>query len=184
MTSAFTSFFVLFCNVISKKNLQDYELMLGFVEYLVGVKEHSAPIAKLHNLCLPFCALASTALKSTDEPPENRPAKRARLEAPTQTTQTTVDPTDSILQPPTPKQVAQIEQQILPEQSFLTSMGDLDNNAAFALNDDVLAQFMDFQPRLQWLDTDFSAFEQTWGTTGFAPGPDVAGDHMPGSGFF
>lgn len=162
--------------------------MLAFVEYLVSVKSHSAPIAKLHNLCLPFCALASTALKSTDEPPrsspDNRASKRPRLEAYPPATQQDAQSMESLLPPPTPQKVAQLEQQILPEQNFSAPMGDLNNNAAFELNDDVLAQFMDFQPRLQWLDTDFSAFEQTWGTTGFAPGPDLSGNlGQQGSGF-
>jgi len=157
--------------------------MLGFVEYLVSVKAHSAPIAKLHNLCLPFCALASTALKSTDEPAETRPKKRARLEEPAQPVQAS-QLTVSLEQAPTPKQVSDMEQQILPEQTFLAPIGDLDNNAAFELNNDVLAQFMDFQPRLQWLDTDFSAFEHTWGTTGFAPDPDPSNGHgMSGPGY-
>ena len=50
------------------------------------------------------------------------------------------------------------------EQDFSNVSGDLGFDAG---DDSVFAQFMDFQPRLQWLDTDFSAFEETWGQTGF-----------------
>ena len=162
--------------------------MLAFVEYLVSVKSHSAPIAKLHNLCRPFCALASTALKSADEPSreilESRPFKRPRRNTNDHGMQRSIQPEEPPLQPPTPKQVAQIEQQILPEHNFLSNADDLNNNAAFELNDDMWTHFMDFQPRLQWLDTDFSAFEHTWGTTGLGSGADTAESaEILGNGF-
>lgn len=37
--------------------------------------------------------------------------------------------------------------------------------------DGVFWQLMDAQPRLQWLDSDFSGFEQAWGDTGFGDPP-------------
>lgn len=85
--------------------------------------------------------------------------------------------------PPTLREIAQMEQQLLPTQSFVPLGGDLNNNAAFDLNDDVLAQFMDFQPTLQWLDTDLSAFEQNWVNTGFVGVQDNIGySNFDGSG--
>jgi hypothetical protein len=169
----FTAFFVLFCNVISKKYLPDYQLMLAFVDYLTSVRTTSAPVAKLYNLCLPFCALASTALKSTDDIQKDasheRNEKRRKLDHSGESSQN-----DTRTSSQSQNQVTQIEQQMLPEETIIPPTGELSSNATFELNDEVLAQFMDFQPRLQWLDTDFSAFEETWGNTGFGVGQDVA----------
>lgn len=168
----FTAFFVLFCNVISQKYLPDYQLMLAFVDYLTSVRTTSAPVAKLYNLCLPFCALASTALKSTDDIQKDatheRIEKRRKVDDSEGSSQT-----NSHNSSQNHNQVTQIEQKMLPEETIIPPTGELGSNATFELNDEVLAQFMDFQPRLQWLDTDFSAFEETWGNTGFGVGQDV-----------
>lgn len=143
--------------------------MLAFVEYLRDVKITSAPITKLYNLCLPFCALASTALKSTEEPQvkevnQVRGPKRPRTTTNNQP-QEQYDLEMGSTQPQ--HQIAESGQQIIPQQSFNAASGEKNDDVGFNLDDSFFAQFMDFQPRLQWLDTDFSAFEETWGQAGF-----------------
>lgn len=144
--------------------------MLDFVGYLKDAKATSAPVTKLYNLCLPFCALASTAIKNTEEPQTStskdaRPSKRQKFPATRHHDQAPSQQNTEMSHGP-----SQNEQEAVPQQNFdaQSGVGDQNNNMSMGLDDDnFFAQFMDFQPRLQWLDTDFSAFEETWEQTGF-----------------
>lgn len=156
--------------------------MLDFVGYLKDAKATSAPVTKLYNLCLPFCALASTVIKNTNEPQANngedsRPSKRQKFSTASHIDQL---PTQQDTETTQTYGSTQQEQETGAPQVFEAAarFGEQNNDLGIGLNDDdFFAQFMDFQPRLQWLDTDFSAFEETWEQTGFGGyGDDGMGD--------
>jgi hypothetical protein len=135
--------------------------MEQFVDHLSDFKAVSPPIAKLHKLCVPFLHLAANMLESdisTD------PTVRPSIEKP----QNTIPGTNSFQASPLP-------QFSIPGTPMASeNMGHeriLPNNfppfPSAAPADDVFWQLMDTQPRLQWLDSDFSGFEQTWGDVGY-----------------
>ncbi|KAG4433192.1 hypothetical protein IFR05_011327 [Cadophora sp. M221] len=170
----FTPFFVLFCNVIQSRDRTDYDMMQQFVAYLAEMKDISISVEKLHELCLPFCALASTLLQSDDNSNTNdnpgirksslRSEKAQRL-------------------PPLQLYQREQEAQLNPTTSHMQAssydnqagfLQDTNNYAAppipydmvgaggnFDFNTDpFIWDFMSTQPMLQWLDSDFSVFEQ------------------------
>lgn len=142
--------------------------MEQFVDYLSEVKDHSPPIAKLHKLCVPFLHLATGMLESTEDSTatEGQMAPRTTIEH----SPSTIPGTNAFQAFSSP-----IPQLSIPDQNPVISdsmMQDSNMPPGFptfsqAPSDDVFWQLMDAQPRLQWLDSDFSGFQQTWADGGF-----------------
>ena len=183
--------------------------MLAFVDYLRDAKSTSAPVTKLFNLCLPFCALASTALKEATDSGEKsdgtRPCKRQKSTTTARNANEHMgEETCGETSSPPRNQIAsdnnsnEQEALIVSQQNNFaigsnTSAGvgagggeggvaevteqEHQDSIRQNLEDSFFTQFMDFQPRLQWLDTDFSAFEETWGQNGFGGGLDGVGGY-------
>jgi hypothetical protein len=199
----FTPFFVLFCNVIGTRDYQDFRAMQGFVEYLAEVKDivglpfildmflaivepvsttryfyltqrfQSPSVAKLHKLCIPFCALASSILIQGGE------SDLQRLNG---------DQTElSGLGSEIPQQLIYDHQvhSYLPSRSqpelptsypapnppgFMGSgssamhmnIPDTHIDMGFE-NADFMWDFVSTQPTLQWMDSDFSSLGEAWG---------------------
>ncbi|KAH6721068.1 hypothetical protein BKA61DRAFT_150913 [Leptodontidium sp. MPI-SDFR-AT-0119] len=169
----FTPFFVLFCNVIQSRDRTDYDLMQQFVAYLAEMKDISISVEKLHELCLPFCALASTLLRSDEETNlnENPSIPKSSLW------------TEKAQRPP-PPQLYLREQDAQPApisahvqaSSYGNQTGFMQDTSNYAVppipydmvgadgnydfnTDPFVWDFMSTQPMLQWLDSDFSVLE-------------------------
>ena len=140
--------------------------MKEFVDYLSHLKDlGSPPIAKLYKLCVPFLNLAIGMLES----PENSDPSNEMVSAPMTANESNAIPGTSAFQViPTSvprlsiqNQASVMDNSVLQDrnmpQGFPTTSGT---------SDDVFWQLMDAQPRLQWLDSDFSGFEQAWGDAG------------------
>ncbi|KAH6669054.1 hypothetical protein B0J14DRAFT_599954 [Halenospora varia] len=165
----FTPFFVLLCNVISTRNSADYHIMQQFVAYLNETKDISISGGKLYKLCLPFCTLASGLLASEDQIISPMAGSKANDFG--SKTAYWKDPTSQPLQtqqalPNHDRQPAifQISPQLPqmtndPEPSWLT-----DGNSGRFDDQEFLWDFMDTQPVLQWLDSDFSGWDDSWNT--------------------
>jgi hypothetical protein len=165
----FTPFFVLFCNVISTSDQGDHTLMEQFVDYLSEVKDLSPPIAKLHKLCVPFLNLASNMLESAESTISADAAARATIEY----SPSPIPGTDAFQAFPTPlprlsipNEMPVIPDSVMQDSSMPPEFPTFTSNPP-APAGDVFWQLMDAQPRLQWLDSDFSGFEQAWGDGGF-----------------
>lgn len=176
----FTSFFILFCNVISKGSRSDYQLMQEFVEYLSEIRKTSAPIDKLHKLCIPFCALASSILKSSSIDEVSQDINTMHSSKRQETRRTSFRQTSVVVDTQaTHQSQGGYAPSIITDGETMhrDSIAPLsDQNTPFDIGDDeFFAQFMDAQPRLQWLDSDFTAFEHTWDYSGLNLGDDVSG---------
>lgn len=146
--------------------------MKEFVDYLSHLKDlGSPPIAKLHKLCVPFLNLAANVLESPEDNsnPSNEmfSAPRATIEHSPNTIPGTS--TFQAVPPPVPRlsipnQVPMIDNSVLQDSNIPPGFPAFTSGPP----DDVFWQLMDAQPRLQWLDSDFSGFEQAWGDAGFA----------------
>ena len=143
--------------------------MNKFVDYLTELKEYgSSPVAKLHKLCVPFLALANCVLEA---PEGHKPSKeiistpRSTIDHPT----STIPGTSTFQAIPNP-----VPRLSIPHDAPMIEHSMVQNShtpsALPALSpappDDMFWQLMDAQPRLQWLDSDFSGFEQAWGDAG------------------
>ena len=160
---------MLFCNVISTGNEADLHAMTQFVDYLTELKEYgSPPVAKLLKLCVPFLNLATCVLESpgaNNSSKQISPAPKSTIEQPSTIPGTS---TFQALPPPVPRlaiqnHVPMIDNAMLQESNMPPGFPTFTSAPA----DDVFWQLMDAQPRLQWLDSDFSGFEQAWGDAGF-----------------
>ena len=161
----FTPFFVLFCNVISTSDKGDHTLMQQFVDYLSEVKDLSPPIAKLHKLCVPFLNLASNMLESAESNVSAATAPRPTIEH----SPSSIPGTDAFQAFPTPlprlsipNEIPIIPDSVMQDSNMPPGFPTFTTNPS-APAGDVFWQLMDAQPRLQWLDSDFSGFEQAWG---------------------
>ncbi|EPE26382.1 hypothetical protein GLAREA_02294 [Glarea lozoyensis ATCC 20868] len=155
----FTAFFVLFCNIVSTRHSPDYEMMQEFVAYLEDVKDISVSVAKLYKLCIPFCSLASSVLTTRDEQQPLSPEGNH------------YEPSDTVPSPPAPP--SKPSPQPPPFQRLFGSLSQHSPilhssqtnqqtpNATY--NQEFLWDFTDTQPMLQWLESDFSALEDSWG---------------------
>ncbi|CZR64838.1 uncharacterized protein PAC_14737 [Phialocephala subalpina] len=194
----FTSFFILFCNVATTNFMPDYNVMREFVTHLSELRETSQAMAKLYNLCQAFCTLAATLL-STPESTSKRlsisegmdnnngtPArKRPRRACTEKMALIPVENTINILNPvsfnATTAEAAimvdgmapNMADNFGPEMSLPVSDINYDP-IPYVDNDSSLWQLLDTQPRLQWLDTDLSAFDNVWGD------PNLYQDILPG----
>lgn len=142
--------------------------MEEFVEYLTEVKSTSSPVDKLHKLCLPFYALASSLLKNTDETlrKETDSTRTSKRHAATRASRqrARAQAAAQIIAPQPPGPGLDCGEQIVPQQGAMISFTD---GAFDFVDDEFVSQFMGAQPLLQWLDSDFSAFEETWAGLGF-----------------
>jgi hypothetical protein len=147
--------------------------MKQFVDYLAELKDlGSPPIAKLHKLCVPFLNLATSTLESPEgnieSSNEKAPVTRATIEqSPNMIPGTT---TFQAIPPPVPR--LSVPNQIIPMMDNSVLQDTNMTPPSFptftsAPTGGVFWQLMDAQPRLQWLDSDFSGFEQAWGDAGF-----------------
>ncbi|KAH8671773.1 hypothetical protein BGZ60DRAFT_527225 [Tricladium varicosporioides] len=165
----FTPFFVLLCNVISTRNSADYHVMQQFVAYLNETKDISISGGKLYKLCLPFCTLASGLLASDDQ--IISPTARSKANDFGSKVGYWKDPTSQPL----------LTQQVLPNHDRqpaifrvspqLPHMANdmepswlIDGNSSRFEDQEFLWDFMDTQPVLQWLDSDFSGWDDSWNT--------------------
>jgi hypothetical protein len=145
--------------------------MKQFVDYLSELKDFgNPPVAKLHKLCVPFLNLATCVLES----PEGNNNLSNDMASTTRTTSEQAPATipgtsifqaipSPIPQLPSPDQIPVIDSSMLHINNMPPGFPTLTSGPA----DDVFWQLMDAQPRLQWLDSDFSGFEQAWGDAGF-----------------
>ncbi|RDL32673.1 uncharacterized protein BP5553_09129 [Venustampulla echinocandica] len=168
----FTPFFVLFCNVISSRSTPDYNIMLQFVAYLEEAKEISISVAKLYKLCIPFSSLASSILSSEDcttplEP--NNLSNSGKGMVPFNRNASSNGPIIRSQSPP-PHPIVAYDSPALLQSEFnvtpqsIPSLGQ-DLNSDLCSNN-FLDDFMNTQPMLQWLDSDFSALEEVWAAAG------------------
>ncbi|KAL3419957.1 C6 transcription factor [Phlyctema vagabunda] len=174
----FTPFFVLFCNVISTHSKADYRRMKQFIDYLAEVKHIIDKASKLHKLCLPFCSLAAGVINSSTGTDEDESylddfnednSLRQRVQQ-NQLFQ------ERHSQPPQPFQIDQTlsaTYQNLPiayphgSQQPAGYAPDTSINSGYGYqNPEYLWDFMETQPMLQWLESDFTAFEEAWAPIG------------------
>jgi hypothetical protein len=144
--------------------------MEQFVDYLSEMKDLSPPIAKLHKLCVPFLNLTTNMLESVED---NNLASNEKASAPRTTIEqspNTIPGTNTFpaISTPVPRlsipnEIPIMSDSIMQESSMPPSYPTFNPAPA----DDVFWQLMDAQPRLQWLDSDFSGFEQARGDAGF-----------------
>ncbi|PVH87787.1 hypothetical protein DL98DRAFT_648735 [Cadophora sp. DSE1049] len=183
----FTPFFVLFCNVIQSRNKTDYEMMQQFVAYLAEMKDISISVEKLHELCLPFCALASSLLNFSNENTNTNTNSSNNID--NSNAQMQRNPFRNESAPMVPSHMyhqREAEAQPGPTSSNLqTPHGyvNYDNQTGYTQDtgnygvppipydmvgadgsydfnaDPFVWDFMSTQPMLQWLDSDFSVLE-------------------------
>ena len=122
-------------------------------------------MAKLHKLCLPFCSLALSILDLVDDVPLDyeQSLKNTTVAVPNHTPPWQQSITQSTAQ----------QSQILGIYDTSAPQGS-DGRAPYARRnepygsnevvvEDFMWDFMDTQPVLQWLDSDFSVLEDAWG---------------------
>lgn len=144
--------------------------MEQFVDYLSEMKDLSPPIEKLHKLCIPFIHLTTNMLESTESRVPSENYKTTAPMSSIEQSQTTILETNIFPAVPTPLPRLSVSDQmpITPD----SVMQDSNIPSSFptftsAPADDACWQLMDAQPRLQWLDSDFSGLERTWSDSGF-----------------
>ncbi|KAF8858464.1 hypothetical protein BDZ45DRAFT_743301 [Acephala macrosclerotiorum] len=180
----FTSFFILFCNVATTNYLPDYNSMKEFVVHLSEVRETSQAMAELHNLCQAFCTLAATLLSAPESASkrlsiseganssETPPRKRLKSACTEKMASMPVESTINTLNPMSYNGTSDtsmadgmappMADNFGPKMSL--PVGDINYGPIpYVDNDSSLWQLLDTQPRLQWLDTDLSAFDNMWG---------------------
>lgn len=169
----FTPFFVLFCNVIQSRDRTDYDLMQQFVAYLAEMKDISISVEKLHELCLPFCALAPTLLRSDEDTNINENPGILKSSLWTEKAQRPPPPHLYLREQdaqPTPTSAHVQASNYGNQRGFMQDansyagppipydMVGADGNYDFN-TDPFVWDFMSTQPMLQWLDSDFSVLE-------------------------
>lgn len=176
--------------------MPDYNAMRDFVTHLSEVRENSQAMAKLHNLCQAFCTLAGTLLSSpestskhisvreaTDYNHETPPRKRPKRACTEKTASIPVENTVNTLNHPTLDNAAEsdVDGGVVPtmadnfDPEVSVPVSDINYDPIpYVDNDSSLWQLLDTQPRLQWLDTDLSAFDNMWGD------PSLYQDMFPG----
>ncbi|KAF4633140.1 hypothetical protein G7Y89_g4977 [Cudoniella acicularis] len=134
---------------------------------------HSVSASKLHKLCLPFCSLASRLLNSEEvtSPPQQSRLSHAYPQQPINYSPWQNPPSqpESPQQPPSYQNLQSVSYQVpttLPNLSTTCQpWGIIQEPNAHLLGDqETWWDFMDTQPVLQWLDSDFSALEDDWVT--------------------
>jgi hypothetical protein len=163
--------------------MTDYTAMKDFVTHLSEVRETSPAIAKLHNLCQAFCTLAATLLSTPDPASKarhsisdgahvteglsrKRPKRTCTEKAAAVPAEITINfSINNSTQPNTTSL-----EETMPTTSNLCNaelplpVSDINYNSIPYVDDDSsLWQLLDTQPKLQWLDTDLSAFDNMWG---------------------
>jgi len=181
----FTPFFVLFSSVIQSRNKTDYEMMEHFVAYLAEMKEISISVEKLHDLCVPFCALASSLLNLSDENTNTNTNDSTNNSMGHMQQNSFRNEKESLL-PPHEHHQEGAGAQPNPTLPYLQTshsstyydnpighMQNLDNYTSQPISyamagadvnynfnaDPFVWDFMSTQPMLQWLDSDFSLLE-------------------------
>jgi hypothetical protein len=129
-------------------------------------------VAKLHKLCIPFCSLASTILSSDDDilsvsynQLQQIPPGALSLSH-TAEWQLPMVKLHELPQPP-PAHLLAAHHHTAPLQADINAAPRMASPEQYLstdfYDDDFLWDFTDTQPMLQWLDSDFSALEDTWG---------------------
>jgi hypothetical protein len=145
--------------------------MKDFVDYLSQLRDlGSSPIAKLYKLCMPFLNLATGMLESPETSSNPLNETISATVAATGHSSNTIPGTSTfqaVLQPvprvSVPDQVPVIDNSVLQDSTLPQGFPTFTSGTP----DDVFWHLLDAQPRLQWLDSDFSGFQQAWGDAGF-----------------
>ncbi|KAJ4984959.1 C6 transcription factor [Stagonosporopsis vannaccii] len=151
-----TPFFVLFCNVVATSNPDDFHTLKCVTDELEGLVELSTSLAKLQMLFKSFIDLCEGLVSSkrqraitTDiEGDSQTPFTTRSLYDLTPTTFALADSLEtSIMQPPTSGSLN------VPSRGLAQSVGDTPGST------DLDWGLFDIQPTLDWLDADFSLFD-------------------------